>query len=102
MQVACVGLANAVDRFDVAHGTAFSTFAVPTILGELRRHFRDRTWAVRPRRDVQELTLRVDRTVERLTVKLGRVPTVMQIAQAAAISQEQVNEALQAGRGYNS
>lgn len=100
VQVACVGLANAVDRFDVERGAAFSTYAVPTILGELRRHFRDRTWAVRPPRDLQELHLRVERAVERLTVDLGRAPTVSQIAQAADVSDEEVNEALQAGRGY--
>jgi RNA polymerase sigma-B factor len=71
-QVACLGLVKAVDRYDVAHGSAFSSYAVPTILGKLRRYFRDKTWAVRVPRDVQELSLRVERVTGELTAKLGR------------------------------
>src|SRR5204862_8196562 len=73
-QVACFGLVKAVDRFDVERGVAFSSYAVPTIMGAIKRHFRDRTWAVRVPRDLQELALRVDRVVAELTRELGRGP----------------------------
>jgi RNA polymerase sigma-B factor len=73
-QVACLGLVKAIDRFDLERGIAFSSYAVPTILGELKRHFRDRTWAVRVPRDLQELALAVDHAVRRLTVTLHRQP----------------------------
>ena len=75
-QVASIGLLKAIDRFDPARGTAFSSFAVPTILGELRRHFRDATWAMRVPRRLQELTLRIDQARSELTNRLGRQPTV--------------------------
>src|SRR6188472_1434324 len=67
VQVACLGLVKAIDRFDPDRGIAFSSFALPTILGELRRHFRDRTWSVRVPRELQELALRVDRMVTELS-----------------------------------
>src|ERR687897_1801384 len=75
MQVASVGLVKAIDRFDPARGTAFSTFATPTITGELKRHFRDRGWAVRVPRRIQELHLQLDRTTAALNQELGRPPT---------------------------
>src|SRR3954465_6086776 len=81
-QVACFGLVKAVDRFDVQRGVAFSSYAVPTIMGEIKRHFRDRTWAVRVPRDLQELALRVDRVVAELTRELGRAPSVEDVAHA--------------------
>jgi RNA polymerase sigma-B factor len=92
-QVACLGLVNAVDRFDDSRGVAFSSFAVPTILGELKRHLRDKTWAVRVPRDLQELALRVERATERLTAELGRAPSVDDLADAVGAGREDVLEA---------
>ena len=100
LQVAAFGLVKAVDRYDVERGVAFSTFAVPTILGELKRHFRDHTWAVRPPRSLQELVLSVDNAVTRLFEELLRPPTVDEIAAALDADPERVLEALEAGRGY--
>lgn len=100
VQVASLGLLKAVDRYDATRETAFSSFAVPTILGELRRHFRDRTWSVRVPRELQELALRVDKTVVVLSSQHGRAPTVAQIATAVDASEEQVLDALQATGAY--
>ena len=96
-QVAFVGLVAAVDRWDPERGTAFSTFAVPTILGQLRRHFRDCTWLVRPPRDVQELWLDVSRARDELWQELGRAPTARDVAAHLGVAPEQVNDALLAG-----
>jgi len=99
-QVACFGLVKAVDRFDIERGVAFSSYAVPTIMGEIKRHFRDRTWAVRVPRDLQELALRVDRVVSDLTRELGRAPTVDEVALAVDADSEDVLEAMQASSAY--
>jgi RNA polymerase sigma-B factor len=99
-QVAALGLLKAVDRYDSSRDTAFSSFAVPTILGELRRHFRDRTWSVRVPRELQELALRVDKMASSLSSEHGRAPTVGEIAAAMEVSEEQVLEALQASGAY--
>ena len=99
-QVACLGLIKAIDRYDLDRGIAFSSFAVPTILGELKRYFRDRTWAVRVPRDLQELSLRVDRAVSGLTVTLHRQPTVAEIADEVGVDDEHVLEALEAIGAY--
>jgi RNA polymerase sigma-B factor len=99
-QVASLGLLKAVDRYDTSRDTAFSSFAVPTILGELRRHFRDRTWSVRVPRELQELALRVDKAASTLSSEHGRAPTVGEIATAMDVSEEQVLEALQAAGAY--
>ncbi|HUR87277.1 MAG TPA: SigB/SigF/SigG family RNA polymerase sigma factor [Solirubrobacteraceae bacterium] len=101
VQVASLALVKAIDRYDPARGHAFSSFAVPTIVGEIKRHFRDRTWAVRPPRELQELTLRVEAAMTRLTGELDRSPTAGEIAAAVGVDVEQVLEALQArsGRG---
>jgi len=101
VQVAALGLLKAVDRYDAARETAFSSFAVPTILGELRRHFRDRTWSVRVPRELQELALRVDKTVAALSSRAGRAPTVGEIAAGMNLSEEQVLDALQAAAAYH-
>jgi RNA polymerase sigma-B factor len=93
LQVAYVGLLNAIDRFDPERGTAFSTFAVPTILGELRRYFRDRTWALRVPRDGQELYLRIERARDALAVSLGRQATTAELATHLHATEEQVMEA---------
>ena len=98
-QVASLALINAVDRFDTSRGYAFTSFAVPTIVGELKRHFRDRSWAVRPPRSLQELSLRVDRTTRSLMQQLDRPPTVPEIARALDRDVEHVVEAQRAGVG---
>jgi RNA polymerase sigma-B factor len=100
IQVAALGLLKAVDRFDPERGLEFSTYATPTIVGELKRHFRDKGWAVRVPRRVQELHLRLGSVVSVLSQELGRSPTIGEIAQAAAVSEEEVLEAIEAGHAY--
>jgi len=100
MQVASMGLIKAIDRFDPSREIAFSSYAVPTILGEIKRHFRDRTWAVRVPRDLQELTLRVDKAVGELSENLRRQPSISEIGDAVGADEEHVLEALQAGGAY--
>jgi len=100
-QVGCVGLIKAVDRFDLERELRFSTFAVPTILGEIKRHFRDRAWSVRVSRGLQELSARVTREVDRLSTKLGRSPTIEDLAKATDSTPEQVLEALQGAQAYS-
>jgi RNA polymerase sigma-B factor len=99
-QVACFGLIKAVDRFDADRGVAFSSYAVPTIMGEIKRHFRDRTWSVRVPRDLQDLALRVDRVAAELTRELGRAPTVDELARSIDAEAEDVLEAMQASSAY--
>ena len=99
-QVASLGLVKAIDRFDLDREVAFSSYAVPTILGEIKRYFRDRTWSVRVPRDLQELSLRVDRKVAELSGDLGRQPTVREIAEALCLEEEDVLEALEAAGAY--
>jgi len=100
VQVASVGLLKAVDRFDPDRGLEFSTYATPTIVGELKRHFRDKGWAVRVPRRVQELHLRLAKVVNTLGQELGRSPTITEIAQHAEVSEEEVLEAIEAGHAY--
>lgn len=97
-QVASVALVKAVDRFDCDRGVAFSSYAVPTISGELKRYFRDRSWTVRPPRAVQELSIRLDALEPRLSRELDRSPTVSELSDAAGVSDELALEALQARR----
>src|SRR5919197_5914699 len=99
-QVASVGLLKAIDRFDLDREVKFATFAVPTIAGEIKRHFRDRGWMLRVPRDVQELNARLTRTRETLTHDLGRSPTVAEVARGLDASVEQVLEAVRAGDSY--
>lgn len=99
IQVASIGLVKAVDRWDPERGLAFSSYAVPTILGELRRYFRDSTWDVRPARDVQELCLAVEEARDELWLELGRSPTVRDLAERVGRPPEEVMEALQASDG---
>ena len=94
-QVACIGLLNAIDRFDPDLGTRFSSFAVPTILGELRQHFRDRTWALRAPQRLQALTLRIERVRDDLVPSLGRQPTVAELSEHLCAAQELILEALE-------
>ena len=100
-QVAMVGLFKAIDRFEPDRGMQFSTFAVPTILGELKRHFRDTGWAVRIPRRLQELYLQLNRLVAELTQELGRSPTPAELARRAEVDEEEVLEAMEAGSLYN-
>jgi RNA polymerase sigma-B factor len=100
VQVASLGLLKAIDRFDPSRETAFSSFAVPTILGELKRHFRDKGWSVRVPRDLQELSVRVDRVTEQLGRELGRAPTLAEVAERTGASEEQVLEAREAAGAY--
>ena len=100
VQVASLGLLKAIDRFDPERETAFSSFAVPTILGELKRHFRDKGWSVRVPRDLQELAVKVDRVGEQMSRELGRAPTPAEIAESVGASTEQVLEAREAAGAY--
>src|ERR671934_3122307 len=100
-QVGCVGLIKAVDRFDGKHKVTLATYAAPNILGEIKRHFRDKGWSVRVPRDVQELNVKLGRVVDELTSQLGRSPSVDELAQATDTSTEQVVEALESSRAYS-
>jgi RNA polymerase sigma-B factor len=99
-QIATLGLLKAVERFEPERGLAFSTFATPTISGEIKRHFRDRSWSVRVPRALQELGLRLTATVADLTNDLGRSPTLDEIAAELEVDTEAVLEAMEANRAY--
>jgi len=101
IQVGSVGLLKAIDRFDLERGVEFSTYATPTIVGELKRYFRDKGWAIRVPRRLQELSLRLNKVVATLTQQLGRSPTVSEIANHAGVSEEDVLEALESGQAYS-
>jgi RNA polymerase sigma-B factor len=100
-QVGAVGLIKAIDRFDGQYKVTLATYAAPNVLGEIKRHFRDKGWAIRVPRDVQELNVKLGRVVDELTGKLGRSPSVDELATATHTSTEQVVEALDSSRAYN-
>jgi RNA polymerase sigma-B factor len=100
VQVASIGLVKAVDRFDLDRGVAFSSYAVPTILGELKRYFRDSSWAVHVPRGTQERAMQVDRAVKDLSGQLGRSPSVDEVADRLDVSAEEVLGAMEAGQAY--
>jgi RNA polymerase sigma-B factor len=100
VQVASIGLVKAVDRFDPARGVAFSSYAVPTILGELKRYFRDSGWAVHVPRGMQERAMQVDRAVKELAGRLGRSPSVDEVAEHTHASVEDVLGAMEAAQAY--
>jgi RNA polymerase sigma-B factor len=102
VQVASLGLVKAVDRYDPERGVEFSTYATHTIVGELKRHFRDKGWAVRAPRRMQELYLRLSKVVGTLSQELGRSPTIQELAAETQVSEEDVLEALEAGQAYRS
>jgi RNA polymerase sigma-B factor len=102
MQVASFGLLKAIDRFDPDRGIAFSSFAVPTILGELKRYFRDLGWSAHVPRGAQELALKVQEAAERLTTRGGRSPSVTELAEYMELSIEQVTDALEAAAAHHS
>ncbi|MBB5915841.1 RNA polymerase sigma-B factor [Nocardia transvalensis] len=99
-QVARVGLVHAVDRFDITRGSNFLSFAVPTIMGEVRRYFRDNTWAMRVPRRVKETHLRIGAAIDTLSQSLGRSPTVKEIAGELEINPDEVTQAVIAGNAY--
>jgi RNA polymerase sigma-B factor len=101
IQVGSIGLINAIDRFDPERGVELTTYAVPTILGEIQRHFRDKAWAVHVPRSVKELNVRLARILDGLTAELGRSPTIEELAQAADAEEEQVIEALESANAYS-
>jgi RNA polymerase sigma-B factor len=100
VQVARLGLVNAVDRFDPDRGADFVSFAVPTIMGEVRRHFRDTAWAVRVPRRMKELHLSLSHATADLSQRLGRAPSASELAQELGIDQEEVLQGLVAGNAY--
>ncbi|MGO9905494.1 MAG: SigB/SigF/SigG family RNA polymerase sigma factor [Solirubrobacteraceae bacterium] len=100
VQVASVGLLNAIERFEPGRGKKFTSFAAPTIVGELKRHFRDKGWSVHVPRDLQERALAVSRHTERLSALNGRSPTLDELSEALACSVEQVMEAIDAAHNY--
>ncbi len=102
VQIGAIGLIKAIDRFDIERGVELTTYATPNIIGEIKRHFRDRGWSVRVPRGLQELNIQLSRLLEELTVQLGRSPTIPELAKAAEVSEEEVLEALESGRAYSS
>jgi RNA polymerase sigma-B factor len=101
IQVGTIGLIKAIDRFEISKGFEFSTFATPTIVGEIKRHFRDKTWAVRVPRRLQELGASVTRATTELTQKLDRSPTPKEIAKHLGITVDDVAEALESNAAYS-
>jgi RNA polymerase sigma-B factor len=101
LQVASLGLVKALDRYDAGRGTAFSSFAVPTILGELKRYFRDLGWAVHVPRGAQELAVKVEECSQRLTARDGRPPSVQALAQYMELPLEDVLDALETSRAHH-
>src|SRR5579875_1799495 len=102
VQVASLGLVKAVDRFDPERGIAFTSFAVPTILGELKRYFRDLGWSVHVPRGAQEMALKVEEAQQRLSTKTGRPPSVPDLAQYLEMSIEDVLDALETAGAHHS
>ena len=100
LQVASLGLIKAIDRFEPSRGTKFTSYAAPTILGELKRHFRDKGWSLHVPRDLQERSLAVSRATEVLSKELGRSPKVREVAEQLGCSVEQVLEAQEASASY--
>ncbi|MDU5892738.1 MAG: sigma-70 family RNA polymerase sigma factor, partial [Atopobium minutum] len=102
IQVGTVGLIKAIDRFDLERGLEFTTFATPTILGEIKRHFRDKGWSVRVPRRLQELSAKVNQATDTLTEQLQRSPSVEEIAQYLGTSVDEVLEAMESSSAYSS
>jgi RNA polymerase sigma-B factor len=100
VQVASIGLIKAIDRFDLERGVYFRTYAVPTIVGEIKRHFRDRAWAVHVPRRLKELNQMLSSLIQSMSAQLERSPTVAELAEAAGVEEEQVVEALESSRAY--
>jgi RNA polymerase sigma-B factor len=101
IQVATIGLIKAVDRFDADRGVEFSTFATPTIVGEIKRHFRDRGWAIRVPRRLQDLRMQLSQATAELSQRTGRAPTVAELAAHIGVSQEQILEGIESSAAYS-
>jgi RNA polymerase sigma-B factor len=101
VQVGSIGLIKAVDRFDVDRGVDISSYAVPTIVGEIRRHFRDKAWAMHVPRRLKELSVRLSRVLDELTSELGRSPTIPELAAAVGEEEEDVIDALDSTNAYS-
>jgi RNA polymerase sigma-B factor len=102
VQIGAIGLIKAIDRFDLERGVELTTYATPNIIGEIKRHFRDKGWSVRVPRGLQELNVQISKLIEQQTVQLGRSPTIPELAKAAGVEEEAVLEALESGRAYSS
>ena len=101
VQVGTVGLLKAIDRFDLERGVEFTTYATPTIVGEIKRYFRDKGWAVKVPRRLQELNLAVNRASDKLAIELGRSPTVAELAAHLNAGEDEILEAQELGQAYN-
>ncbi len=101
VQVGSLGLIKAIDRFDLERGVEFSTYATPTIVGELKRHFRDKGWAIRVPRRLQELSLKLNKTTTALAQKLGRSPTVAELARELGETEDAILEAMESSHAYS-
>ncbi len=99
-QVGAIGLIKAIDRYELAREVALTTYATPNVVGEIKRHFRDKGWAIRIPRGLQELNSKMSATIERLTAKLGHSPSIAEIAEELQTTPEQVLEAMEAGSAY--
>jgi RNA polymerase sigma-B factor len=99
-QVGAIGLIKAIDRYELSRDVALTTYATPNVVGEIKRHFRDKGWAIRVPRALQELNGKMGPTIERLTARLGRSPSIAEIAQEFQTTPEQVLEAMEAGSAY--
>jgi len=100
-QVGAIGLIKAIDRYELDRGVALTTYATPNVVGEIKRHFRDKGWTIRIPRGLQELNAQMSKTIEHLTGSLGRSPTIAEIARELHATPEQVLEALEAGSAYS-
>lgn len=101
LQVGTIGLIKAIDRFDLDRGVEFSTYATPTIVGEIKRHFRDRGWAIRVPRRLQELRITITTATAELTQELGRSPTVSELAGKIGVAEEEIIEGLESSNAYS-
>jgi RNA polymerase sigma-B factor len=99
-QVGAIGLIKAIDRYELSRDVALTTYATPNVVGEIKRHFRDKGWAIRIPRGLQELNSKMSSTIERLTAKLGHSPSIAEIAVELQTTPEQVLEAMEAGSAY--
>ncbi|MCE5191015.1 MAG: SigB/SigF/SigG family RNA polymerase sigma factor [Actinomycetia bacterium] len=101
IQVGTIGLIKAIDRFDTDRDVEFTTYATPTIVGELKRYFRDKGWAIKVPRRLQELSFRVNQAVDQLTQQIQRSPTILEIAEYLGVTSEEVLEAMETSEAYN-
>ncbi|HEX2302285.1 MAG TPA: SigB/SigF/SigG family RNA polymerase sigma factor, partial [Gaiella sp.] len=101
VQVGSIGLLLSIERFDTERQVQFTTYAVPTIVGEIQRHFRDRAWALHVPRRMKELSVRLTRAIESQTAELGRAPTIAELAKSTGADEDEVVEALQTSEAYS-